>query len=138
MQNAVDPRNGQALSDGAAVDPCGLMPYSYFNDSYVMSQQQPGGALTIVDLDVSPSCSFSSGMLTCNLLAYLQLISWSHIYLSPMFCCSLHSASVSANTGKHTGGASAQGVSSDLLCGCLPLLLMCLSACMTYAPLGTL
>ncbi|KAA6416964.1 MAG: hypothetical protein FRX49_13064 [Trebouxia sp. A1-2] len=51
MENAVDPRNGEALSDNAAVDPCGLMPYSYFNDSYVMSQQQPGGALTVVDLD---------------------------------------------------------------------------------------
>ena len=60
MENAVDPRNGEALSDNAAVDPCGLMPYSYFNDSYVMSQQQPGGALTVVDLDVSPSCSSSS------------------------------------------------------------------------------
>ncbi len=59
-QNAVDPRNGDLLSDSAAIDPCGLMPYSYFNDSYVMSQQQPGGALTVVDLDVSPSCSPSS------------------------------------------------------------------------------
>ena len=87
MQNAVDPSNGQALSDGAAVDPCGLMPYSYFNDSYVMSQQQPGGALTIVDLDVSPSCSFSSGMLTCNFAsifaAYFMVshLSQSHVLL---------------------------------------------------------
>ncbi len=60
MENAVDPSNNAALIDSAAVDPCGLMPYSYFNDSYVMSQQQPGGALTVVDMDVSPSCSSSS------------------------------------------------------------------------------
>lgn len=49
--NTVDPTTGDVLTDNAAVDPCGLMPYSYFNDSYVMSQQQPGGDLTAIDLD---------------------------------------------------------------------------------------
>ncbi|DBB12141.1 hypothetical protein WJX82_010754 [Trebouxia sp. C0006] len=51
MENAVDPSTNVALNNSAAVDPCGLMPYSYFNDSYAMSQQQPGGALTVVDMD---------------------------------------------------------------------------------------
>ena len=66
MENAVDPSSNAALNDSAAVDPCGLMPYSYFNDSYVMSQQQPGGALTVVDMDVSPLTFLC--MLNCNQL----------------------------------------------------------------------
>lgn len=52
-EGTADPTTGDVLTDNAAVDPCGLMPYSYFNDSYVMSQQQPGGDLTVIDMDVS-------------------------------------------------------------------------------------
>jgi len=53
-----------------------------------------------------------------------------------MFCCSLQRASVSADTSQPIGGASAQGVCSDLLCRFLLFLLMCLNTCMTNAPLG--
>ena len=45
--------NGVALPDNAGIDPCGLLPHSYFNDSFTLSQQQPGAAVTNLALDVN-------------------------------------------------------------------------------------
>ena len=43
------------LPDNAAIDPCGLMPYSYFNDSYTLTSTPAGGGTsTAVVLDVGP------------------------------------------------------------------------------------
>ena len=47
--------NGVALPASAAIDPCGLVAHSYFNDTVGVSLQQPGAAAsTAVTLDVSP------------------------------------------------------------------------------------
>ena len=53
IEGTTDPATGEPLVDGAAVDPCGLMPYSYFNDTYTLTQQEPGAAASAVTLDVS-------------------------------------------------------------------------------------
>lgn len=51
IEGTTDPATGEPLVDGAAVDPCGLMPYSYFNDTYTLTQQEPGAAASAVTLD---------------------------------------------------------------------------------------
>ena len=45
--------NFDSLPDSGAIDPCGLMPYSYFNDSFVLLQTQPGGTTAHIYVDVS-------------------------------------------------------------------------------------
>lgn len=53
-QNYVNQQAGfEGLPDDAAINPCGLVAHSYFNDSFTISTQQPGGAATPVTLDVS-------------------------------------------------------------------------------------
>ena len=54
-QNYVNQQAGfQGLPDNAAIDPCGLVAHSYFNDTFAIFTQQPGAAAaTSVALDVS-------------------------------------------------------------------------------------
>jgi len=87
QEGQINPLTGLEFEDSAAVDPCGLMPYSYFNDSYSVTQVQPGGTAEAVPLDVSPilchiyctnpisSCEFSLSVLhtVCSLLQKLQV-----------------------------------------------------------------
>lgn len=56
-QNYVNQQAGfQGLAGNAAINPCGLVAHSYFNDTFAISTQQPGAAAaTPVTLDVSSS-----------------------------------------------------------------------------------
>lgn len=48
IEDTTDPATGEALDDGTGLDPCGLMLYSYFNETYTLTQQQPGSVASVV------------------------------------------------------------------------------------------
>lgn len=71
-QNYVNQQAGFAgLPNNAAINPCGLVAHSYFNDSFAISTTQPGGAPTAANLDVS-SCFLLhfAFCLYCSLLVH--------------------------------------------------------------------
>lgn len=95
-QNYVNQQAGfQGLPDNAAIDPCGLVAYSYFNDTFAISTQQPGAAAaTPVTLDVSSSSTpCFIWPVCCMLPSHFIWKGWKSCIWHVSYCCVVCTAS---------------------------------------------